>query len=111
MAAPPRDSDLPPSRLDGSSLLRAFVEFGHFLRGEGYSTVQTQASDLVQAAAVVGLSAPADFRNAARAVFAGSRSQFVDFDEVFDQFWLGRRTVQSRKPLGGITPPPRQGIR
>ena len=105
MAAPP-DSNLPPSRLDGSSLLRAFVEFGHFLRGKGYSTVQTQASDLVQAAAVVGLSAPADFRNAARAVFAGSRSQFVDFDEVFDQFWHGRRTVQSRKPLGGITPHP-----
>ena len=105
MAAPP-DSSLPPWRLDGSSLLRAFVEFGHFLRGKGYSTVQTQAGDLVEAAAVVGLSTPADFRNAARTVFAGSRSQFVDFDESFDEFWLGRRTVQPRKPLGGITPHP-----
>ncbi|MCY3801304.1 MAG: VWA domain-containing protein [Chloroflexi bacterium] len=105
MAAPP-ESDLPPSGLDGNSLLRAFVEFGHFLRDRGYSTVQTQPGDLVRAAAVVGLSAPTDFRNSARAIFAGSPSQFVGFDEAFEEFWLGRRTVEPGMPLGGITPHP-----
>ncbi|MCY4108575.1 MAG: VWA domain-containing protein [Chloroflexi bacterium] len=105
MAAPP-ESNLPPSGLDGDSLLRAFVEFGHFLRGRGYSTVQTQPDDLVRAAAVVGLSSPTDFRNAARSIFAGSPSQFVGFDEAFEEFWLGRRIVESGMPLGGITPHP-----
>ena len=104
--AAPADSNLPPSRLDGNLLLKAFVEFGHFLRSYGYTTVQTQARDLVQAATVVGLSTPADFRNTARAVFAGSQSQFVGFDKLFEEFWLGRRTVQLSRPPGGITPHP-----
>ncbi len=108
MAAQPGANQPNPSfpQLSGTSLLRAFVEFGHFLRGRGYATVNTQAIDLSRAAGAVGFARPADVRIAARAIYAKNRAQSLEFDEIFDDYWLGRRTIASRKSVSRIVPHP-----
>lgn len=69
------------------SLTENLVHFARYLRARGLDVVPQTATDLVEAAALVGLESQADVRAAFRAVTVTRPEHLPIFDDAFDLFF------------------------
>jgi hypothetical protein len=101
---------------DGTVATTNLVMFVRSLRSNGFSVATATTRQLVDAAALVGMSSGADVREAFRSVVVTRRSQNERFDEIFDRFFSGDVVISlddvasqlaERKPLRSV---PRIGV-
>src|SRR5689334_17702920 len=103
--------------MDSSGPLdRAILDFCRYARANGLSAGVKESVTAVQAAHAVGIAGKEAFKSALRAVLCSSRSEWEQFESIFQAFWaggsqerarrdaMGSRTVQSRAPAEAAGP-------
>ena len=91
----------------GAGVRRRLSGFARTLRDNGFKVGLSETRDALAVLASPAATRPSLLKPALRALFAGTRSDWERFDEIFDGYWSGRgirRTqVLSASPTGGGT--------
>ena len=89
----------------GAGMRRRLSGFARTLRDNGFKVGLSETRDALAVLASPAATRPSLLKPALRALFAGTRSDWERFDEIFDGYWSGRgirRTqVLSASPTGG----------
>lgn len=70
-----------------TSISGNLVQLGKFLRTHGFSIGTKEESDAMRALCVLPIGSEANFKSAIKSIFAKSKWQFEQFDDLYDEFW------------------------
>jgi uncharacterized protein len=90
----------------GDTIRHRLAGFVHTLRDNGFAVGLAETRDALKVLASPAAARAELLRQALKALFCATRSDWEKFDEIFDAYWLGRGMRQMRVAnLSGAAPP------